>query len=400
VPPGGLNPMRVLAIVSTALLATACSRPPEGPSVPKREDGAKNGRIIEMNKSAQAQAGVAAVPALVEKLTESLNVTGTVQPVDSRVAHVRPLARGRIEDILVRVGDRVRQGQALASFDNLEAGDVISQHRAAQAELRKSQVVRQAATRRRERNANLVERGAVARKELEASQAEEQAADEAIRAQESVVAGLAARLRRFGTDPDREGPPVSAIGAPIAGIVIGVAAAPGEVIEAGAELFTVADISMVWVQAEVYEKDLGLIRTGQTAAVQIDTYADRQFPARVAYIGDVVDPKTRTVKVRCEVANPEVLLKLDMFATIKLPTVTGRDAVAVPESAIQQFNGRPIVFVRRSGEAFEVRPVTVGIRARGLAEIASGVAAGDMVVTEGSFHLKSVLLERQIEREE
>jgi membrane fusion protein, heavy metal efflux system len=392
--------MRTLVLISAALLVTACSRPPESPSAPKQENGARNGRIIEMSKAAQAQAGVAAGPAAVEHLAESLNVTGTVQPVDSRVAHVRPLARGRIEDILVRVGDRVRQGQTLARFDNLEAGEVVSQYRTAQAELRKLQVVRQAATRQKERNGRLSEMGAVARKEFEASQAEEQAADEAIRAQQSVVAGLAARLRRFGTDPDREGPPVASIDAPIAGIVIGVATAPGEVIEAGADLFTIADASTVWVQAEVYEKDLGLIRTGQTAVVQIDTYADRQFPAKVAYIGDVVDPKTRTVKVRCEVANGAALLKLDMFATIKLPTITGREAVAVPESALQQFNGGPIVFVRRSEETFDARPVTLGIRARGLAELASGVAAGEMVVTEGSFHLKSVLLERQIAKEE
>ncbi len=390
--------MKAAPTIAAALLLASCARPPESGGGPKQEN--KNGRIVGMKKIAQAQVGVAATAATIESLTDYLNVTGTVQPTDSRVARVRPLARGRLEGVLVRVGDRVRQGQTLARFDNIEAGEATAQYRAAEAELRKMKVAQQTAARQRERNGRLSDLGAVARKEYEASQADELAAREALEAQQSVISGLRARLQRFGVSPEREGPPISSITAPIAGIVIAAGAAPGEVIEADKELFTVADLSTVWVQAEVYEKDLGRIRTGQTAFVHIDTYGDRQFSAKVTYIADIVDPKTRTVKVRCEVPNATALLKLDMFATINLPTVTQRRAVAIPESAIQQFNGRPIVFVRRSDETFEVRLVTLGMTVNGLAEITEGLAAGELVVTQGAFHLKSVLLENQIAKEE
>jgi cobalt-zinc-cadmium efflux system membrane fusion protein len=294
----------------------------------------------------------------------------------------------------------VHRNQPLARYDNLEAGEIAAHYEAAQAELRKLKVAQQSAARQRDRNERLVELGAVAKKDFEASRADEQAAAEAVQAQQGVVSGLLARLRRFGAPPERGGAALIDLGAPVSGVVLAVDAAPGEIIEPEKELFTVADLSPVWVQAEVYEKDLGRIRTGQTAVFHVDTYGERQFTGKVAYIADVVDPKTRTVKVRCEVANASALLKLDMFASINLPTTGRRSALAVPESAIQRLNGRPIVFVRRTGEVFEVRGVVIGTTVNGLAEITSGLTAGEIVAVRGSFHLKSVLLETQIAKEE
>lgn len=391
--------MRLLSGVAMLVVLAGCSREPRRPAELK-QNGAKGPRTVQMKRAAQAQVGVIVAPAKMTNLKEYLTVTGTVQPVDSRVAHVSPIARGRIQETLVRVGDRVRAGQELARFDNLEAGTLVSEYRTAESELRKLRIQRQAATQRTERNRRLAELGAVPRKDLEASQAEEQSAAESVQGQESVLAGLLARLRRFGVKPDSGGPPLATIPAPISGIVIAVSVAPGEVIDAGKELFTIADISTVWVQAEVYEKDLGQIKTGQTAAVHVDTYADRQFDGKVTYIGDVLDPKTRTVKVRCEIPNQQSLLKLDMFATVGLPTISQRQALAVAESAVQQVNGQPIVFVRRSEEIFEARPVVLGMRVGGLVEISSGVAPEEAVATQGSFHLKSVLLEKEIKEEE
>ena len=392
--------MKILVTMAVALALAACSRKPEPTAEPKSENGPGPGRTVVVKKAAQAQVGIAVTRAATARLTEYLNVTGTVQPVDSRVARVYPIARGRIQETLVRVGDRVREGQELARFDNLEAGEIGAQYRSAQAELRKLVIERQAAATRKERNRRLAELGAAPRKDFETSQAEEQSATEAVQGQESVLAGLSDRLRRFGVRPDGNGPPIAAITAPISGIVIAVSAAPGEVIEAGKELFTIADLSTVWIQAEVYEKDLGRIRAGQTARIQVDTYGDRQFTGIVTYIGDVLDPKTRTIRVRCEVANPHGLLKLEMFAKIDLPTVAQRQALAVAESAVQQVNGKPIVFVQRSEEEFEARPVVLGMRVNGLVEIASGLAEGELVATQGAFQLKSVLLEKEVAEED
>lgn len=198
------------------------------------------------------------------------------------------------------------------------------------------------------------------------------------------------RLRRYGTT-DGGGSSITSLRAPFSGVVIKAAAASGEVIEAGHELFTVADLSRVWVQAEVYEKDLGSIRVGQDASIRVDTYPNQTFAGRVTYISDVLDPQTRTARVRCEVENRDMRLKTDMFANVELPTRFSKQALAVPASALQEVEGKNVVFVQRSPTQFEVRQVEKGVTVNEMTEIVSGLTAGEHVVSQGAFHLKSIL---------
>ncbi len=145
------------------------------------------------------------------------------------------------------------------------------------------------------------------------------------------------------------------------------------------------------MQAEVYEKDLGRIRTGQKALITVDTYPNEAFDGRVAYISDVLDRQTRTAPVRCEVANRDMRLKTDMFAKVELPTKLSKQAIAVPSSALQQVEGKNVVFIRRSTTQFEKREVERGVTVDGQTEILGGLKVGDPVVTQGAFHLKSIL---------
>jgi len=168
------------------------------------------------------------------------------------------------------------------------------------------------------------------------------------------------------------------------------------VVKAESELFEVADVSQVWVQAEVYEKDLNRIQLGQVASISVDTYPDEMFFGKVAYIGDILDPQTRTVKVRCEVGNPNRKLKLDMFAMVKLPTKLNREALAVPSEAVQQIEGKNIVFIQKEPTKFEPRTVTAGDSVQGMTEILSGLEKGESVVTRGAFHLKSIVLGKEL----
>ena len=154
------------------------------------------------------------------------------------------------------------------------------------------------------------------------------------------------------------------------------------------ELFTIADISQVWVQAEVYEKDLGRVRLGQPAFIRVDTYPEVRFSGKVTYISDILDPQTRTARVRCEVANPGTKLKLDMFATVELPTTFSRTAVNVPTSAIQQLDNKNVVFIRKAPTKFEVRGVELGRQVKEQVEIISGVQRG-----RTRSHARSVSLE-------
>lgn len=356
--------------------------------------------VIEMGLEAQKHVGLKIAPAEIVQLTEYLQVTGTVQPVDSRVNQVRPLARGRLEDVLVKVGDRVRKGQPLARYDNIEARDLVSQHATAQAELGRMKVQLVALAKQAERARKLTEIGAAAQKDYELSVAEQQSMEQNIRSQESVLDGIAARLRRFGVTPGDDGSAAGQIiQAPFDGVILKVNSAPGKVVEPSDELFTIADLSQVWVQAEVYEKDLGRIRIGQMATITVDTYPGERFAGRVTYIGDFLDPQTRTARVRCEVSNPGTRLKLDMFASVQLPTTFSRKAVAVPQAALQQLDGKTVVFVSKGPTAFEVRTVKSGNTVQSQTEIAEGLSAGEPIVVQGAFHLKSIVAGKELGEE-
>jgi cobalt-zinc-cadmium efflux system membrane fusion protein len=310
------------------------------------------------------------------------------------------LSAGKLTGVGVKVGDRVAADQTLATFDNLEGTDVASQLQTARSELERLNVQLAVARQQTERNRQLADIGAIPRKEYELNLGEEKSLTAGIQVQESIIRGLTTKLRRLGLSEDRAEASVStAIRAPFAGVVIAVDAAPGETIGTDSQLFHIADISEVWVQAEVYEKDLGRIRVGRTASIKVDTYPDREFLGRVSYIGDILDPQTRTVKVRCDVANPDSRLKLDMFATVLLPTTFNKEALAIPAEAVQRIEGRNVAFVKTGATSFEQKTVQLGRTVQGLAEVLSGLTPGEQVVTKGAFHLKSMVAGEEIGEE-
>jgi cobalt-zinc-cadmium efflux system membrane fusion protein len=392
--------MKNILLALIFLTALSCSRPSEPEEEHHAPAAAGEPTGIEMSSEAQSHIGLQVAPVERKTLTEYLSVTGTVQPVDSKVIHIRPLSAGRLTSVSVKIGDRVAANQTLATFENLEGADVLSQLQTSRSELERLNVQLAVARQQTERNRQLADIGAIPRKDYELSLGEEKSLAAAIQVQESVVRGLAAKLRRLDLSEDRpETSTSTAIRAPFAGVVVAVDAAPGEMIGPDSQLFHVADISEVWVQAEVYEKDLGRIQLGRFASIKVDTYPDREFLGRVSYIGDILDPQTRTVKVRCDLSNPDSRLKLDMFATVLLPTTFNKDALAIPAEAIQQIEGRNVVFVRTGATAFEQKNVEIGRTIQGVAEVLAGLETGEQVVTKGAFHLKSMVLGAEIGEE-
>lgn len=382
----------VLSICS-ALLFSGCNRKnaqkEEGES---QAESAKKSNLVEMGVSAQQHIGMVVAPAALTQLNEYLRTTGTVQPIDSKVGVVGPLARGRIVEVRAKIGDRVEAGQTLAVFDNIEAGELLSQEQSARADIERLKAQLVPATRQAERSRRLADIGAGAEKDYESSKAEKEGIEADIRSQQALIDGIRQRLRRFGiADDSPRGTFLTALKAPFSGVVTKAQASPGDVVDAGRNVFTVADLSRVWVQAEVYEKDLGRIRVGQSAFVTVDTYPNQSFEGKVAYISDVLDPQTRTARVRCELTNRDLRLKTDMFANIELPTKFSKQAIAVPADALQEVEGKNVVFIRRSQTQFEKREVEKGVTVNNQTEIVSGLKQGELVVTQGAFHLKSIL---------
>jgi cobalt-zinc-cadmium efflux system membrane fusion protein len=382
----------VLSLCS-ALLFAGCNRKnaqkEEGES---QAESANKSNLVEISVSAQQHIEMVVAPAALTQLNEYLRATGTVQPIDSRIGVVGPLARGRIAEVRARVGDRVESGQTLAVFDNIEAGELLSQEQSARADLERLKAQLIPATRQAERCRHLADIGAGAEKDFESSKAEKEGIEADVRSQQALIDGIRQRLLRFGVSDDSSRSTfLTPLKAPFSGVVTKAQASPGDVVDAGRDVFTVADLSRVWVQAEVYEKDLGRVRIGQSAFITVDTYPNQSFEGKVAYISDVLDPQTRTARVRCEVANHDLRLKTDMFANIELPTKFSKQAISVPASALQEVEGKNVVFIRHSATQFEKREVEKGVTVNNQTEIVSGLKPGEPIVTQGAFHLKSIL---------
>lgn len=365
--------------------------------------------VVEIPEAAQKNANVEIAPVSTTRLPGELEVTGIVTPEESRVAHVRPLARGVVEKIGVSLGSRVTQGQPLLTYDNVELGQLVGEFLTERAALRQAETDREVKRTSLDRAESLIKIEAIARQELDVRRAEFRNAEAAVASAQARVSRVEEQLHRFGlSDADvkalapesNEAPHRAAshstLRAPFAGVVTKLDVAAGEVVEPDKELFTVADISTVWVLADVYEKDISKITRQGTCAIKVDAYPDRLFSGRITHVSDLIDPTTRTAKVRCVVDNRDGALKLDMFATVLLGTTEERQALAVPADAVQQVDNQPVVFIRQSDTRFERRDVQVGRRSGQLVEILSGLEDGQMVVGKGSFYLKTALLRERI----
>jgi len=180
------------------------------------------------------------------------------------------------------------------------------------------------------------------------------------------------------------------INAPRDGIVAEKMVVAGQMVEAGMKLYRLADLGTVWVQSQIYEQDLSLVRLGQEATVSLSYLPDRKFRGRVTYVYPTVDEKTRTAKVRMEFHNPGYFLKPGMFTTVELDAEVSPAALLVPDSAVLRSGENNTVFVALEGGKFEPRTVALGLRAEGnLYQVLSGLSEGERVVTSGQFMLDS-----------
>lgn len=179
------------------------------------------------------------------------------------------------------------------------------------------------------------------------------------------------------------------LAAPVGGVVVEKYVLEGARVEAGENLYLIADLSTVWVEGRVFETDLAEITVGQPATVSVEAYPGETFPGKVGFVYPYLEPATRTVTVRLEMPNPAGRLKPGMFATAVFETGAGRESVVVPASAVVETGERAFVLVKRGEGLFEPREVRVGERGAERVAIAEGVAAGDTVVTSANFLIDS-----------
>jgi cobalt-zinc-cadmium efflux system membrane fusion protein len=306
-----------------------------------------------------------------------LPVTGTITYDQNRVSHIGPRTEGRIVALRVDLGSPVRPGQVLAVLESPEVG-------ATRADLHEAEAILRIQTENYEREKRLEAQGISSRKELLEAEAE-------LRRAEAATVSAGERLRTLGAGQGEGGE--FTITAPFAGVVVEKHATLGEVAASSDQLFTVADLSRLWIELDIFERDLRRVATGQPVLVRTAAYPGRAYSGRIVYVADVLDPERRTVRARVEVENPDRSLKPGMFATAEIEVGRGEPVVVVPREAVQEVESRQVVWV--PGDApgeFRTQPVEVGEALEdGRVRILAGLAAGDRVVIAGAFTLKAEL---------
>ena len=297
-----------------------------------------------------------------------LKVTGAVSPDVSRNIPVISLASGRVVELRARIGDTVTKGQLLMRVQSADISQAFSDYKSAVADetLAKAQLAR---------STLLYDKGAVAQKDLEVAQ------DAAAKAR-ITVENATERLRILGADMDNPSAIVE-IHAPVSGVIIeqNVTTAAGvKTLDNSPNLFTIADLSSVWVVCDVYENDLPFVRLGEYADIHLSAYPNMVLQGRIDNLGPILDPNIRTAKVRLEVKNPGTL-RLGMFVTATFHGLNKELHATVPASAILHLHDRDWVFVPTGNGQFRRVEVSAGNMLPGnLQEIRSGITAGQQVV--------------------
>jgi len=327
---------------------------------------------------------------LVERqpLRRAIAATAVIEPDANAVAHIATRISGRVVKVLAQLGQRVKTGEPLAILNSRQLGQ-------AKTEYLKCRSLRDIARKHLEREELLYAKKIAPEKDVLAARAQYDTARAEYEAAWESLRLLIPPEQVAALGWKRKGPPLSefALVSPIDGTVVKRDIAVGSMLDPNEEPITVINLDKVWVIAAVFERDLADLRPGASASIKVDALRDRSFGGKVTYISDTVDRKTRTVQARIEVANPDHLLKLGMFAHARIESAAALpDVLCVPEQAVFEVGGRKVVFVALGHGRFEPRVVQLGQAGIDVIQVEAGLKPGEQVVTRGGLVLKAMML--------
>ena len=410
--------VRALLLLLAASAAGAACRKPAGPEAEAAAEAAASApeapadpeaipERVRLTPAAISEAGITTWKVQPVDLEHMLVLTGSVDYDENRLLQIAANVKGRAAVIRVDLGARVRKGEALLEVESVELG------RAREELLRELSSLR-VASRAHERAKTLVEAKAISAGEFQSREGEylsrraaAQAAERALHlygVADEEIAALKASVETDGNLLSGHDAPRLVLRAPFDGRVIDRKVTPGSLFEALQPLVTVADLSSVWVFLQAYDKDLALLHEGVSVTIRTEAFPQDTFEGRVDFLGSVVDRATRTVRVRATVPNRAEKLRPGMFVKAQVHVPKPEDeasaTVAVPQAALQTLEGRTTVFVQSEPGVFVRHFVETGHTFEGFTEILSGVRAGDVIVGEGSFVLKSEFAKASLVEEE
>jgi cobalt-zinc-cadmium efflux system membrane fusion protein len=371
-----------LAALPVLFASAGCGEKPAAPAAAARDPLAVTANA---ELAARVQTGA---PAFIE-VRETLRVPGRISADETRLARVGSPVAGRITDLQAREGDTVKRGQALATINSTELS-------AAQLAYLKALSTRGLAARAAARAQQLLDADVIGAAELQRRQAELTQAEaevNAARDQLKVLGMGASALDRLAET--RTIHSTTQILASISGTIIDRKVTEGQVVQPADGVFLVADLSSLWVIADVPEQNAGSVSLGESVAVEVAALPERKVAGVLAYVAPTVNPETRTVRVRMDLANPQREFKPQMLASMLIRGAPQR-RLTVPAQAVVREENRDHVFVRSGENAYRLQPVQLGAEYDGRRVVASGLRESETIVVEGAFHLNNERKRREL----
>ena len=328
--------------------------------------------------------GLETAEARLMPLELTISVPGQIVPNQNRVAVVSPFIESSINEVFVNVGDRVETKELLVCLTSLEIGMLRAEYDKAKAELtiKKQNYNRQQ---------KLFEEKIVPNKSFQEAELEYQLAEVHCNYAVKKLLAIGSSSEEIENPPTAHSNVVGStihILAPISGVVTSRTASLGQKVDSSSQLFEIMNIENVWLEADIFEKDLTKIRQGQTVKVKVSAYPDEIFSGDIFYIGSTLTPETKTIKVLVEIDNKAEKLKPGMFAETHIVVGQKQNALVIPKSAVLEDENLKVVFAAEEN-GYHRHVVETGYESFGFIEIMSGLTLGSIVVTKGNYQLKS-----------
>lgn len=392
-----------VALLLSALAVTGACSKKDGHSEKKaaieaeKKDEHREGAVV-LTPDAMKTSGIEVQQVVSIPASDSIGATAVLELNGDRVSRVNPRVTGRCVTVKASLGDRVRSGQILAQIDSGEADQAWSDFLKARARL-------ELATRSVKREETLFAKKVSPEKDLLKARQElgEAEADMLLAREKFRRLGIEAPQVEKNANGAKNGRPLISVPAPLSGVVVEKNVTQGEMVGPEKTIFTVADLSSLWLMIDIYERDIGRVKTGMQIKLGVSSYPGKEFRGRISYLGDIMDEKSRTVKARVTIDNRDGLLKPGMFASASINSFQGAAAekvIAVPEEAVFLDGSERYVFIREGEGKFAAREVLPGRATGGKIEIKEGLKEGDAVVTKGTFALKSELKKKTLHVDE
>lgn len=358
----------------------------QNPAAQGRAGGAgRQGGAAGRGGNGRGQLTVELAPVVHADVNRELAVVGNL--VGDQTVSVVPKTAGRLQEITVKLGDRVNRGQRIAKIEDEEILEQVRQAEAAfevaKATIRQREADLVLAKTNVERSRNLFQRELLPQQTLDDAEAKYQSAQAALDLARAQNTQSQSRLDELRITQQN-----TIITSPVNGFVSRRAVDPGAFVSANAPVVEVVDITRVRMVANIIEKDLKQIGVGDTARVEVDAFPGEDFMGRIARVSPVLDPSTRTAPIEVEIANAQYRLKPGMYARVGIITESHPNALVVPTNAVVDVNGTRGVYLSVNNAA-AFHPVKIGIEGNDRTEILDGVAAGDRVVTTGAAGLRN-----------